>query len=112
MIGVKTGVTHVEASKVKAHTHHTAHHGSAVRTEHEFFGALCDELADIAEVLVVGPKTGIDAFRHYADKHRPHTASHIVGDEVVDHPTQNPLMASARKWFLRYDRMNGTPTPT
>ncbi len=28
---------HVQASKVKAHSHHTPQHGSEVRTQHEFF---------------------------------------------------------------------------
>jgi hypothetical protein len=39
-------------------------------------------------------------------------ARHIVGYEVVDHPSQNQLVALARKYFLKYDRMAGTPTPT
>ncbi|MFO1336781.1 MAG: hypothetical protein U1F53_00860 [Burkholderiaceae bacterium] len=103
---------HVQASKVKAHTHHTAQHGSSVRTEHEFFGQLCDEIAGIAEVLVVGPRTGIDAFQHYVGKHRAQQAKAIVGYEVADHPTENQLVAQARHWFLRYDRMAGNPTPT
>lgn len=103
---------HVEAQKVKAHSHHTKQHGSAVRSEHEFFGHVCDALDGIAEVLVTGPKTGLADFRHYAEKHRAETARRIVGYETVDHPTQNQLVALARQYFLRYDRMAGTPTPT
>lgn len=70
---------HMQAQKVKAHTHHTRQHGSSVRTEHEFFGEVCDALAGIAEVLVVGPKTGLADFRHYVDKHRPAVAKQIAG---------------------------------
>ena len=103
---------HVQAQKVKSHTHHTAQHGSDVRTQHEFFGQVCDALAGITEVLVVGPKTGIADFEHYATKHRADTAKRVVGYEVVDHPTENQLVAMARKYFLKYDRMNGVPTPT
>lgn len=103
---------HVQAQKIKTHTHHTAYHGSTVRTEHEFFGEVCAALDGIAEVLVTGPRKGIDDFRHYADKHRPETARHIVGYEVVDHPSEAQLVAFARKYFLKYDRMAGTPTPT
>ena len=103
---------HVQAQKVKAHSHHTAQHGSTVRTEHEFFGQVCDALEGIAEVLVVGPKTGIGAFEHYVAKHRPARAGQIVGYEVVDHPSENQLVALARQYFLKYDRMNGVPTPT
>ncbi|HMW97988.1 MAG TPA: hypothetical protein PJ983_12105, partial [Flavobacteriales bacterium] len=56
---------HVQAQKVKAHSHHTKQHGSAVRSEHEFFGHVCDALDGIAEILVTGPKTGMADFRHY-----------------------------------------------
>lgn len=103
---------HVQAHKVKAHSHHTAQHGSAVRTQHEFFGEVCDALAGITEVLVVGPKTGIADFEHYVGKHRAPVGSQIVAYEVVDHPTENQLVALARQFFLRHDRMNGVPTPT
>lgn len=101
----------VRASTVKAHTHHTAQHGSAVRTEHEFFGDVCDAVEGIAEVLVVGPRTGLSAFEHYATKHRPPTARRIVGYEVVDHPTDRQLLAAARRWFLDRDRAIGSPKP-
>ena len=103
---------HVQSQKVKAHTHHTRQHGSAVRTEHEFFGHVCDALDGIPEVLVVGSHTAQADFRHYAEKHRPETARRIVGYETTDHPTENQLVALARKYFLKYDRMAGNPTPT
>lgn len=103
---------HVRAEKIKAHTHHTKQHGSQVRSEHEFFGHICDALQGIAEVLVTGPRTGIADFRHYAEKHRPQAARHIVAYETVDHPSDRQLVALARQYFLRHDRMAGTPVPT
>jgi hypothetical protein len=102
----------VLASKVHAHTHHTPQHGSAVRTEHEFFGELCDALDGISEVLVTGSRTAIADFRHYAEKHRPQTATRIVGYEVVDHPSENQLVALARQYFLKHDKMVGVPIPS
>lgn len=101
-----------DAQTVKAHTHHTRQHGSNVRTEHEFFGHVCDALEGPAEVLAVGPKTGIADFEHYARKHRPPTAARIVAYQVVDHPSDNQLVAFARQFFLKHDRMSGTPTPS
>jgi len=98
---------HVQAQKVKAHTHYTTQHGSAVRTQHEFYGELCDALQGISEVLVTGPKQGLADFRHYVEKHRTAIAKHIVGYETVDHPSENQLVALARHYFLRYDRMAG-----
>lgn len=103
---------HVQAQKVKAHTHHTAYHGSTVRTEHEFFGQVCDALAGIPEVLVTGSRNAMADFRHYVDKHRAALAPHIVGWETVDQPTQAQLVALARQYFLKFDRMSGTPTPS
>jgi stalled ribosome rescue protein Dom34 len=103
---------HVQSQKVKAHTHHTAYHGSGVRTGHEFFGEVCDALQGINEVLVTGSHTSTADFKHYAEKHRPAAAKQIVGYETVDHPSEAQLVALARKYFLKYDRMAGTPTPT
>lgn len=103
---------HVQAQKVKAHSHHTARHASGVRTEHEFFAAVCDALGGIAEVLVAGSKTAQADFRHYVEKHRPQLVKHVVDYVSVDQPTQPQLVALARKYFLKHDRMAGLPTPT
>ena len=103
---------HVQAQKVKAHSHLTRQHHSGVRTEHEFFGHVCDALAGISEILVVGSKTAQADFRHYVEKHRSALAAQVVGYETVDQPTQNQLVAFARQYFLKHDRMAGTPTPT
>jgi stalled ribosome rescue protein Dom34 len=103
---------HVQAQKVKAHSHHTRQHASSVRTEHEFHGEVCDALAGISEVLVVGPKTGLADFRHYVEKHRSAASRCIVGWEVAERATENQLVAMARQYFLKYDRMAGTPTPS
>ena len=89
----------VTAHKVKSHSHPTGQHGSAVRSEHEFFAAVCDALEGIPEVLVTGSHTSIADLRHYVDKHRAQTALRIAGYEVVDHPSDNQLVAMARKYF-------------
>lgn len=98
---------HVKASRIKAHSHHTAQHGSNVRTQHEFFAEVCAGLEGVDEILITGSHTAIADFRHYADKHRPQAASRICGYEVVDHPSENQLVALARKFFLRHDQMTG-----
>jgi hypothetical protein len=103
---------HVQASKVKAHAHHTAQHGSGVRSVHEFFAQVCDALQGIPEVLVTGGKTSLSDFRHYVEKHRPALGPHIAGWETVDHPSDKQLVALARQYFLKYDRMAGVPTPS
>jgi hypothetical protein len=47
------------------------------------------------EALVVGSKT-----------------AQIVGHETVDQPSNAQLVALARQYFMRHDRMTGRPTPT
>ena len=36
----------------------------------------------------------------------------IKGYETVDHPSDAQLVALARKYFVKFDRMAGLPTPT
>jgi hypothetical protein len=103
---------HTAARVVREHTRHTVQHGSAVRTEHEFFAELCDGLDNAAQVLVTGSHTALADFRHYVEKHRPATAARIVAYDPVDHPTDHQLVALARKYFVEHDRMTGIPTPT
>jgi hypothetical protein len=98
--------------KVHEQLQFTRQHGSKVRTEHEFFGHVCDALDGIAEVLVVGGHTGLADFRHYVNKHGPMTAQRIFGYEVVDHPSENQLVALARKRFVKVDQFIGTRVPT
>ena len=108
---LRFGADLVQAMHVKAHTHHTRQHGSTVRTEHEFFGEVCDALVGVAEVLMTGAHTAQADFKHYVAKHRPATAALIVGYETVDHPSENQLLALARTYFLEHDRAAGTSTP-
>jgi hypothetical protein len=103
---------HTQTKKLEAHSHHTRQHGSSVRTEHEYFAGVCNALDGIAEVLAVGPKTGLADFRHYVEKHRPAVGRQIVGWESSEHRTENQLVAWARQYFLKYDRMAGNPTPS
>jgi hypothetical protein len=100
----------VSARTIEAHTHHAHHHHGGVRTEHAFFGRVCDALDGIPEVFLTGTHTAVDDFRHYVDMHRPQLKRHIVGYEVVDHPTQNQLVALARKFFAHYNLMEGRPS--
>ena len=98
----------VDIHKVEAHSHPTRQHGSGVRTEHEYFGAVCDQLAGIDEVLVTGPRTAQSDFRHYVDKHRPALAAQIAGWQPGEQASDAELVAMARRYFDKYDRMDGT----
>jgi stalled ribosome rescue protein Dom34 len=92
----------VQAQAVQAHKHPTAQHGSGVRAEHEFFAQVCAALEGIEQVLLTGSRTAIADFRNYAEKHRPQTAARISAYEVVDHPSQNQLVALGRAHFPKH----------
>ena len=91
----------VQVRHLQEHSHNTRQHGSGVRSEHEFFGEVCNSLAGTVEVLVTGPHTALSDFRHYVTKHRPASAAQIVGWEITDHPTEGQLLALARRYFDR-----------
>lgn len=95
----------VLAQQVKEHLHCTRQHGSQVRSEHEFFGEVCDAAKGIAEVLVVGSHTALHDFRHYVEKHRAEMALRIVGWEVSGRMSSAELVALARRWVALHAGM-------
>ncbi|MEX8517472.1 MAG: hypothetical protein AB3X44_02995 [Leptothrix sp. (in: b-proteobacteria)] len=102
---------HVQAQRVKAHTHHTRQHGQDERHERAYYTQVVQALAGVQEILVVGPGTARADFRKYCDEHALAVAEAIVDTLAVDHPTEPQLIALARKYFTKYDLMAGTPTP-
>lgn len=94
-----------EARSLGAHAHNTRQHHSDVRAEHEFFANVCSALTGVDEILVTGPHTGVSAFRHYVEKHRPALGPSIAGWEIVDHPSQGQLLAFGRQYLSTRGRM-------
>lgn len=101
---------HVESQRLRAHGQHLRKHGHNERGEHEFFGEVCDALQGIAEVLVIGTRTGLADFRHDVEKHRASCARQIVGYGSVNQPTEGELLTLARRYFQKYDLTAGTPS--
>ena len=93
------------ATDVAQHLHATRQHGSVVRSQHEFFGAVCDLVDEFPRVIVAGGHTTLADFRHYVAKHRSHSTDRISAYEVVDHPTDNQLVALARKRLEDLERL-------
>ena len=103
----------MQTQKFKSHSlHHRLQGGhrpgGEVRTDHEFFGEVCDALAGMPKVLVAGGHTSQADFRHYVEKHRPHLTKQIVAWDTVDHPSEGQLLALAKKHFDKLDKMAGT----
>lgn len=94
-------------SQVKAHHHNTRQHASGVRTEHEFFGAVCHAIDAVNGTLVVGAHTALSDFKHYVGKHSPATEKHIVGWQASERLSEGQLAALGRKFFERHDGTAG-----
>jgi hypothetical protein len=43
--------------------------------------------------------------RQYVKKRRPKVAAHIVGYQVVDHPTEGTILELAQQLFMKVNRM-------
>lgn len=78
--------------------------------EHAFYGEVCDAMKSIEEVVVVGSSTAQADFKHFIEKHRPLVAKYVVGYESVDHPTDPQLVALARQYFAKRERMGAEPS--
>ena len=90
--------------------HDTRQHHSAVQTQHEFFGAVCDALGKFDQVVVASSSQSQTDFRHYVTKHRGTLLPVLVAWETVNHPTDGELVALATKLFHAHDRMSGEHT--
>jgi alanine dehydrogenase len=106
---IQFDANHSVDQRVKQHVRYTRQHGSHVREQREFFEEICEALAGIQAVLVVGHAEPESAFRQYVSKHRPALALHVVGWEIVDHPTEAEVLKLAREFFVRQGEMAATP---
>ena len=103
---------HVEAQRVKAHSHHSRQHGNDEHLARQFYAQVAQALHGVHEVLLAGPGAARNELRKYCDEQAPAVGRAIVDSVATDHPSEAQLVALARKYFLRHDRMAGTPTPT
>ncbi len=100
----------LKARSVHPHLHHKSGSPGAghTGTEPAYLHAVAKAVEGVTEVLVVGPGSAkLELVRH-TERHDPQVAQHIIGLETVDHPTDGQLLAYARKYFLRIDRLNAS----
>jgi stalled ribosome rescue protein Dom34 len=92
------------------HIHHKHPRGPEGVKDHpedakRFFHEVARSLEGSDEILVVGPSTAKLEFLKYVHAHDHAVGSKIVGIETVDHPTDGQLVAYAKTYFKRVDRM-------
>jgi stalled ribosome rescue protein Dom34 len=101
---------------VKAHSTHPHLHvkagtlGSGRAPENtRYFEEIIGALHDSIEILLMGPGNEKDEFMKYIAKHHKPVAEKIIAALKDDHPTDPQLLAFARKYFVKSDRMSMDP---
>jgi hypothetical protein len=89
-----------------AHGHHSPAGGHGTADE-AYYHAIAESLKGVHEILVTGPAQAKDEFKAHCERHDKDIARAIVGVVPSDHPSDGQLVAMARQYFLKYDRMQG-----
>lgn len=77
------------------------------KEDHAYFDAIVAALGDATEILVAGPGNAKTEFVKDAKARHAKFAERIVGTETLDHPTDPQILAFAKKYFARYDNLQG-----
>jgi len=101
---------------VRTHTAHPHLHvksgnvGSGRVAENtRYFEDIINALYDSIEILLMGPGTEKNEFMKYVKMHHKQVAENIVATLTDDHPTDLQLLAFARKYFVKLDKINMDP---
>jgi stalled ribosome rescue protein Dom34 len=96
-----------DESTFKSAQHHIHRHPADQNTrthnhpqdEPVFFAQVIGALEGAEKILIMGPSVTKLHFLKYAQEHAKAVASHIVGLESADHPTDPQLVAHVRQYF-------------
>lgn len=104
--------SHLEKKNFDHHTHNKKDHHGDTSPEH-FFRDLAIRLKDAGQLLILGPGQAKSHFKtHLETHHTGDLAKKIVGIENSDHPTDNQILAEARKFFKTYDLFKNPIRPS
>ncbi len=98
----------IRSSNPHQHLHHKANSqdsGHAGPDTH-FLGQVADALESAGSILITGPAGAKTELASYIQHKRANLARRISGVETVDHPTDGQLVALARSFFKKDDRMH------
>jgi stalled ribosome rescue protein Dom34 len=99
----------IKSESTHTHLHHKANTiGSGNAPEdHHFLHKVTASVAHVSEILVVGPGSAKGELIKHAAIHDPAVSKNIIGVETVDHPTDGQVLAYAKNYFIREDRLKG-----
>lgn len=107
---------HIAAQKIKSRSHHKAPggRGDIVNESHAtksidetYYHSIAEALKGVHEILVTGPAQAKDEFKAHCARHDKAIDKAIVGVISSDHPSDGQLVAMAKQYFLKHDKMNG-----
>jgi hypothetical protein len=89
---------------------HIHHHAGSVGAGHAALGRvflenISDAIGTAQEILILGPAGAKTALKTFLDSHKPHQAGNVVAVEPMDHASGGEIVAFARHFFARADRM-------
>jgi stalled ribosome rescue protein Dom34 len=101
--------TEQENTVVHAHGRHRVHsrkstHGASAE-EHRFFDDVAHALEGAHEILIIGPAQTKHEFAAYLRQRHAPLGRAIVAVETADHPSDNEVLAYARRHFAAIDRI-------
>ena len=79
--------------------------GTHITNEPAFYHDVIAALMGAREILVLGPSTAKVEFEKYLHNHTPQVAACVVAVETLARATDPQLLAEARKFFAKADRM-------
>lgn len=88
--------------------HHSAQGGHASHDE-DFYHSVAEALKGVHEILVTGPAQAKNEFRAHCQRHDKTIDKAIVDVVNSDHPSDGQLVAMAKQYFLKYDKLQGKP---
>lgn len=76
----------------------------------KFYHQVAHALGNPDQLLIVGPGTAKDEFKHHCEEHNhANLAKVIVGTEtMISHPRKSEIMAVSRKFFNHYFNWHNT----
>jgi hypothetical protein len=79
-------------------------------TTKRFTAEIVQALEGSHEVLLTGAGTARTEFKTWCDSHAKACAHTIIQNIPSDHPSDPQLIALARKYFVKFDKMAGDPS--
>lgn len=107
---------HVDAQKIKSRSTHKSPggRGDIVNESHatkkiddNYYHSIAEALKGVHEILVTGPAQAKDEFKAHCEHHDKDIAKAIIGVISSDHPSDGQLVAMAKQYFLKHDKMQG-----